>query len=149
MFGMAGLARRAGGASSSFTAQMTVGNGSYTDGWLYRWRGFISADSIYGGAGLIGGSMDNLDFGALDIVALFWNSDPDEFSTGTVLIEFVGDVSGLGTLVNASSVDGVPMYGDGGSAIYYPSNGTTVAQLGASSIPNPFGTSGTKTILLS
>lgn len=134
----------AGGAKTKITpvnSTMTVGSTSYTfvkttyfdNGWIGS-----GTSEIFLGASAIG-SMT----AAGESAALFWKSTT---SSGQVWVEITGNVPvGYVTLVSSNSVSlGTVTYSS-----YSSSTNTTLFTVGAASVTNPFGTSGTKTIVIS
>lgn len=91
------------------------------------------------------GALAPAAFSGATVAALHWRSLSGHATGGYVVIEVTGNRSaGFITLV---TVDGVSL-GTVSAPTYYSTQDTTEYQLGASSVANPFGTSGTKTIVV-
>lgn len=142
-----GMMLLASGAKTKITpvnSTMTVGSTSYTfikttyfdDGWI----GSGTSETVLGASAI--GSMT----AAGESAALFWKSTTNHTSSGQVWVEITGNVpAGYVTLVSSNSVSlGTVTY----SSYSSPTN-TTLFTVGAASVTNPFGTSGTKTIVIS
>ena len=138
-----------GVTGGGFTASMTVGSGNYiVIGDTYRWRGYISTSSFYFNQFAIsGGSMSSTSFKGRTILNMSWQSDANSTTSGTVVIEFNGDVTGTPGFVTDATVNGVSV-GGSSSPTYYASTDTTNFTLGSGGVSNPFTIGGTDTITL-
>jgi hypothetical protein len=125
------------------SSTMTVGSQSYTfikttyfdDGWI----GSSTSETILGATTM--GSMT----AAGESAALFWKSSTNHTSAGQVWVEISGNVpTGYVNFVSSNGTSlGTVTY----SSYSSPTN-TTLFTVGAASVANPFGTSGTKTIVI-
>ena len=128
---------------ASLTATMTVGSTSYV---IEIFPGaFVTfyADGYNSGAL---GALSPDAYGVATIFALYWQSTNNHSTGGQVYLYVTGNRSaGFITSVTCNAVGlgaiGAPSY-SGGSDL-------TAFTIGASGVANPFGTSGTKTIVIS
>lgn len=125
--------------------QLTVGSTTFTAKATSYYDGFAAATGNDVGA-LTGafGALAPTNFKGATVTALYWVSNTGHVSSGTTYIEFSG-TQGAG-FVNSVSVNGTSL-----GTVGAPTTGSgyTKYQLGGASVSNPFGTSGTKKVVLS
>lgn len=139
----------AGSSSNGLTATMTVGSGAYTVAKVtYYVDGYIGAGSEADVLAPAIGSMTSYAFKGSTVRALYWTSASGHAATnGTVFIEASGNQSA--GFITDVKIDGVSQ-GTLSAPTYYSGTNNTRFTVGtASSKTNPFGTSGTKTIVIS
>ena len=130
------------GRINPISSTMTVGSQNYTyiktvyydDGW------------ISGGSELVNGATTMGSMTAAgESAALFWKSTTNHTSSGQVYVEINGNVpTGYVTFVSSNGTSlGTVTYNS-----YFGGTNTTLFTVGAASVTNPFGTSGTKTIVI-
>lgn len=137
---------RTGGPGGSLSSTLTVGANS--DNTTYWVRGWVNSTSVeYGETAAVVGSSSTTPatIGSATAVAIFWRSTLGSASTGQVYAEITGNW-GAGAL-SSLTVAGVSQ-GAVGTPTYNSSTNTTTFPFG-SAVTNPFGTSGTKAIVLS
>ena len=91
--------------------------------------------------------MSSTSFKGRTILNMSWQSDANSTTSGTVVIEFNGDVTGTPGFVTDATVNGVSV-GGSSSPTYYASTDTTNFTLGSGGVSNPFTIGGTDTITL-
>jgi hypothetical protein len=144
MSGVGMMMLGSGGKINAINSTMTVGSQSYSylkvtyylDGWLAG-----GSETFFGATAM--GSMT----AAGQSIALFWkNAGTGHGGNGQVWVEVNGNVpTGYVTFVssNATSLGTVTYSG------YQTLYDTTLFTVGGPAVANPFGTSGTKTIVIS
>lgn len=128
---------------------MTVGSGNFVYfGDTYRWRGYVTVASIYYTSfSISGGSMSATTFKNKTIVSMAWISDANSTTSGTVILEFSGDVSGTPGFVADATVNGSSIGGSSAPS-YNATTDTTTFIIGSAGVSNPFTIAGTDTITL-
>lgn len=128
---------------------MTVGSGNFVYfGDTYRWRGYVTVASIYYTAfSISGGSMSSTTFRGRTIVSMSWISDANSTTSGTVVIEFAGDLSLSPGFVVDAKVNGSSI-GGSSTPSYNATTDTTTFIIGSAGVSNPFTIAGTDTITL-
>jgi len=91
------------------------------------------------------GALAPAGFSGATVVSLYWASTSGHATNGYVAIEFTGNRAA--GFINSVTVDGVSL-GTPGLPTYYSTQNTTEFGLGFGTQNNPFGTSGTKTIVI-
>lgn len=133
----------AGSGSGGYSATMTVGTTTVSAKATIYYTGFIDPDSTAANLpGFIGALVPDAYKDCL-ILALYWQSTTGFGGTGTAYIEVSGNRSS--GYVGQIAVNGVNLGSTPTSPTYYSGTNSTVFTV-SSSVANPFGTSGTRTI---
>ncbi|MBY0391854.1 MAG: hypothetical protein K2Q27_01165 [Novosphingobium sp.] len=131
---------------STLNGTMTVGSTTFSGKATTYYDGYISSGSFSGTlSGAIGGLAPTSVKGAT-VRALSWTSSTSHSVGGQSSIEVSGNRSA--GFISSVTVNGVSV-GTIGSPSYNAGPNTTTFNLGASNSNNPFGTSGTKSIVVS
>ena len=146
----AGKLRMASGAAghSAVSYTLTVGTKEYVDLYTYYDDGFYTTTSFQAGAtDLVGiGSLSSSTFYGKTVKGIYWYSTSSHFDTaGQVAVEIGTSVSG--SFISSLLVSGVSV-GTMTHSSYDVTSDSTLFYFSPLQA-NPFGTSGTKTVVLS
>jgi len=143
----AGKLRMSAGARTSTSYTLTVGTKTYVGLPTYD-DGFYTTASFQAEAtNLAGiGSLSSSTFNGKTVKGIYWYSDSSHFDTaGQVVVEIGTSVSG--SFISSLLVSGVSV-GTMTYSSYVPASDSTLFYFSPVQA-NPFGTSGTKTVVLS
>lgn len=132
-------------ASGAATFRLTVGSVATGGKVPSYYDGYAAAGSQ---AALLPGAFGSLSAGTFKskpVASLYWVSATNHASNGTCYIEIQDSVSA--GFLNRVTLNGASL-GAIGTPNYNATYGTTQFQLGSSNVANPFGTSGTHTVVL-
>ena len=139
------LTSLAGIAGGALSITLTVGSSDTGGKVPTYYDGYTSASSQAGANVGALGAISISSYRGVAIRGIYWVSVANHTSPGTCYIEFAGNISA--GFFRDVSVSGTSL-GTIGSPNYNSSAGTTQFQLGTTTATNPFGVSGTKTVVL-